>query len=163
MIVALACLLMTSMLVFAALLGWAIILRRRLDGRPQVFPCTVRVLRGTVPRLPDHNGGRVCRAEWTHDVLLLHRGVFLSSAQPLAVRIAEDNIEPAGSAQDRRLGAGAVQLRLRLDDDAVIAVASPAWARERLAGPFLAIAAHELPPDVSKQRPRNERWPESPT
>jgi hypothetical protein len=153
MTVALACLLLTCVLVLAAVLVRAIVLRRRLVQSLQVFPCTVRVLRGTAPRLPDRIGGCACSAEWTHDVLLLHRGYFLSWAQPLAVRIAEDLIEPAGSAQERRLGAGAVQLRLRLDDDAVIAVAAPAWARERLAGPFLTIAAHRLPPGFSKRRP----------
>ncbi len=151
--VALSCLLLICVVVLAAVLVRAIVLRRRRVQSLNVFPCTVRVLRGTAPRLPDGLRGCACRAEWTHDVLVLHRGLVLSWAQPIAVRIAEDLIEPAGSAQERRLGAGAVQLRLRLDDDAVIAVAAPAWARERLAGPFLAIAAHGLPPDISKRRP----------
>jgi hypothetical protein len=150
---ALSCLLLVCLVVLAAILVRAIVLRRRRIRSLNVFTCTVRVLRGTAPRLIDTVRGSACRAEWTHDVLVLHRGFFLSWAQPIGVRIAEDLIEPAGSAQERRLGAGAVQLRLRLDDGAVIAVAAPASARERLVGPFLAIAAHGLPPDTSKRRP----------
>jgi hypothetical protein len=153
MTVALACLLMTCVLVLAALLIRAITRRRRMVRRLDLFPCTVRVLRGTAPRLSDRVRGCAFRAEWTHDVLLLRRGFSLSWAEPLAVRIAEDPIEPAGVGQENRLGPGAVQLRLRLDDDAVIAVAAPAWAREQLAGPFLAIAALGRPPDIWKRRP----------
>ena len=151
--VALSCLLLVCAVVLAAILVRATVLRRRRVQSPNVFPCTVRVLCGTAPWLPDRVRGSACRAEWTHDVLVLHRGFFLPWAQPIAVRIVEDLIEPAGSAQERRLGAGAVQLRLRLDDGAVIVVAAPARARERLAGPFLAIAVHRLPPDISKRRP----------
>jgi hypothetical protein len=153
MTVALVSLLLICVAVLTAILVRAIVLRHRRAKSPNVFPCTVRVLRGSAPRLPDRVRGNACHAEWTHDVLVLYRGFSLSWAQPLAVRIAEDLIEPAGSAQKRRLGAGAVQLRLRLDDGAVIAVAAPARARERLAGPFLAIAVDGLPPDISKRRP----------
>lgn len=153
MTVALACLLLICLVVLAAILVRALVLRRRRVQSLNVFPCTVRVLRGTAPRLPNRKRGRACRAEWAHDVLVLHRGFFLSWAQPLGVHIVEDLIEPAGSAQEHRLGAGAVQLRLKLDDDAVIAVAAPARSRELLAGPFLAIATHGPPPDISKRRP----------
>lgn len=125
----------------------ALVLRRRLARDPAVFPCNVRVVRGFVRGLPRRPRGHASRAQWVHDVLVLHRGRVVGWAQPLAVRTAEDVIEPAGPGV--RLGLGAVRLQLRLDDDSVVAVAVPACASELLAGPFLAIAAHDLPPGVA--------------
>jgi hypothetical protein len=144
MTVTMSCLLVVLGLLLAALSVRAVVLRRRLARSDDVFRCSVRVLRGAVEGLPDGLTGRPCLAEWTHDVLVLHLGRTLTWALPLPVRIAEDVIEPAERAAEARLGAGAVQLRLRLDDDSVIVVAAPARARERLAGPFLAIAARGM-------------------
>lgn len=152
MTLVLACLLILCVLAFTALLVRAVVLRRRLVRGGDVFPCTVRILRGATPRLSSRSPGRSCHAEWKHDVLLLHRGFGFTWAHPLAVRIAQNVISPAGQTEQGRLGPGAVELHLRLDDDAVIAVAAPAWAREKLAGPFLAIAVQGLPPGISERR-----------
>jgi hypothetical protein len=149
--VSMACVLVACLLIFAALLVRTNVFRRPLVRGSGAFPCTVRVLGGTAPRLPDDIRGCACRAMWAHDVLLLHRRFLLPWSQPLAARVAESLIEPAGSAEEDRLGIGAIQLRLRLDDDSLVAVAAPEWARERLAGPFVAIAVQGLPPDISRR------------
>ena len=154
MTVLLLCLVVVCVTSLAVLFALAVAMRRRLVRSPAVFPCTVRVLHGAVPRLPTTPPGRAFRARWAHDVIVLHHGVCLPWVQPLPVRTAENVIEVAGAAAGSRLGAGAVQLRLRLDDDAVVAIAAPAWAYELLAGPFLATAAHRQPPGVTERRGR---------
>jgi hypothetical protein len=65
------------------------------------------------------------------------------------VRFAEGVLEPAWQISRLRMGSDAVMLRLRLDDGTLIAVAAPAQAWESLAGPFLAIAARGMSPDIS--------------
>jgi hypothetical protein len=152
MTVAVLALLSFSLVLTGAVLGRVVVLRRRLNGRVDVFRCRVRVVQGTVAGLPRRWPGRACRAEWKHDVLLLHRGFGLTWAQPLDVRFAEDKIEPLQHKDAVRLGRGAVALQLRLDDNAVIAVAAPSCVREKLAGPFLAVAVHGLPPGMSERR-----------
>lgn len=145
-------LLVICLLLLTATLGHLYALRRRLVTRIGVFRCKVRVARGSIPQLSRHWPLRGCRAEWKHDVLIVHCGWAMTSAYPIAVRFAEDVIEPAQPTARVGMGPGAVMLRLRLDDDTVIAVASPARAWEKLAGPFLAIAAQGLSPDISHRR-----------
>jgi hypothetical protein len=137
------------LLMLATVLGHLVAVRRRLVTRTDVFRCKVQVISGAIPELSPRWPLRVCRAEWKHDVLLLHCGVWLTWANPLAVRFAEGVIEPARPVSRLRMGSGAVMLRLRLDDDTMIAVAAPARAWEQLAGPFLAIAAQGMSPDTS--------------
>ena len=141
-----------SLLMLAAILGHLLRARRRLVTRIDVFRCKVCVTRGATPELSRRWPLRACRAEWRHDVLLLHCGVWLTLAHPLAVRFAEGVIEPARPISRLRMGSDAVMLRLRLDDDTMIAVAAPAQAWEQLAGPFLAIAAQGMSPDISQRR-----------
>jgi hypothetical protein len=151
-----AVLLVVLLVVCILLLGTVVVrlvlVRRRAVTKAGVFRCKVRVARGTAPHLSPRWPLHGCRAEWKHDVLVLHCGLGSTWANPLVVRFAEDVIEPAQPASRVRLGAGAVMLRLRLDDDTVIAVATPAGAREELAGPFSAIAAQGRPPGVSERR-----------
>jgi len=136
-------LLVTSLLL-AVIVGQLVVVRRRLITRSEVFRCKVRVTDGTLPHLSHRWPLRACRAEWKHDVLLLYRGLVLTSAHPVAVRFAESVIEPAQPTSLVRMRPGAVMLRLRLDDDTVIAVATQVGAWEMLAGPFIAIAAQGL-------------------
>lgn len=143
--------LLTSALVGGA--GRAFVLHRRLVRDPAVFPCEIRVVRGVVPTLPRRARAYYGQAAWAHDVLVLHRGRGLGWAQPLAVRLAEDVLEPAGAEARARLGTGAVRLQLRLDDDSVVAVTVPSCAAELVAGPFLAIAASGLPGVSGRQGP----------
>jgi hypothetical protein len=133
------------LLMLATILGHLVAIRRRLVTRTDVFRCKVRLTSGANPGLSPRWPLRACRAEWKHDVLLLHCGLWLTWANPLAVRFAEGVIEPARPSSRLRIGPGGVMLRLRLDDNTVIAVAAPAQAWENLAGPFLAIAAQGCP------------------
>lgn len=144
--------LVICLLMLATILGNLVAVRRRLVTRIDVFRCKVRVTSGAIPDLSPRWPLRACRAEWKHDVLLLHSGVWLTCAHPLAVRFAEGVIEPARPISRLRMGRGVVMLRLRLDDDTMIAVAAPARAWEQLAGPFLAIAAQGMSPDISQRR-----------
>jgi hypothetical protein len=148
-------LLVICVLLLASIVGRLVVVRRRVVTRTDVFRCKVRVTRGTVPHLPHRWPLRASWAEWKHDVLLLHCGLWLSSAYPVPVRFAEDMIEPAQPTWPFRMGSGAVMLRLRLDDDTVIAVASSASAWEKLAGPFIAVAAQGMSP--SSPSGRDER------
>ena len=150
--VVLGILLVISLLMLATILGHLVAARRRLVTRTGVFRCKVRVTSGAVPELSPRWPLRACRAEWKHDVLLLHYGVWLTCAHPLAVRFAEGLIEPARPISRLRMGSDAVMLGLRLDDEAMIAVAAPARTWEKLAGPFLAIAAEGMSPDISQRR-----------
>ena len=133
-------------LLMATVLGHLVALRRRLVTRDDVFRCKVRVTSGAIPELSPRWPLRACRAEWRHDVLLIYCGLWLTCVHPLAVRFAEGVIEPARPVSRLRMGSDAVMLRLRLDDDTLIAVAAPARAWEGLAGPFLAIAAQGMSP-----------------
>ena len=147
----LALFLVICVLMLATILGHLVAMRRRLVTRTDLFRCKVLVTSATQelsPRWPL----LACRAEWQHDVLLLRYGIWLTCAHPLAVRFAEGVIEPAEPPSRLRMGSDAVMLRLRLDDDTLIAVAAPAQAWESLAGPFLAIAAEGVSPDISRGR-----------
>jgi hypothetical protein len=150
-------LLVICLLMLASILGHLVAVRRRLVRRTDVFRCKVRVTSGAIPDLSPRWPLRSCRAEWKHDLLLLHSGVWLTWAHPLAVRFAEDVIEPAGPTSRLKMGSGAVMLRLRLDDDTMIAVAAPARAWEQLAGPFLAIAAQGSHPTSRSGRADRRR------
>ena len=140
------------LLMLATILGHLVAMRRGLVTRTDVFRCKVRVTSGAVPELSPRWPRRACRAEWTHDVLLMHGGPWLTCVHLLAVRFAEGVLEPARPTSRLRMGSDAVMLRLRLDDDTLIAVAAPAPAWESLAGPFLAIAAQGISPNISPRR-----------
>jgi hypothetical protein len=136
----------------ATILGHLLTVRRRLVTRIDVFRCKVYVTSGAIPKLSPRLPLRACRPEWKHDVLLLHCGVWLTWAHPLAVRCAEGAIEPGRPISRLRMGSDAVMLRLRLDDDTMIAIAAPGQAWEQLAGRFLAIAAQGMSSDISQRR-----------
>jgi hypothetical protein len=140
------------LLMLVTILGHLGAMRRRLITRTDVFRCNVRVTTGATPELSPRWSLRACRAEWKHDVLLMHCGLWLTDVHPLAVRFAEGVIEPAWPISRLRMGSDAVMLRLRLDDGTMISVAAPAQAWESLAGPFLAIAARGMSPDISQRR-----------
>ena len=140
------------LLMLATVLGHLLATRRRLVTQADVFRCKVRVTSGAIPELSPRWPLRACRAEWKHDVLLMHCGLWLTCVHPLAVRFAEGVLEPARPISRLRMGSDAVMLRLRLDDDTMIVVAAPAQAWESLAGPFLAIAAQGISPDISPRR-----------
>jgi hypothetical protein len=121
--------------------AWALVVRRRLTRAEGVFRCVVRVDRGSVARLCARPGATRCRAQWVHDVLLLHRGTWWPQTSALAVSTTRDTLRLAQPAEHARCGAMAVLLPLRLDDGSEISVTAAAVDAEQLAGPFLAMAA----------------------
>lgn len=138
----------------AAVVGWTLLMRRRVVRDPEVFPCAVRILSGAVPGIRPGLRWRRFRARWVQNVLLLRNGPALGWAVPLPVRVAEDELETAGAAAEEHLGREAVQLRLRLDDDAVVVVAAARGDVERVAGPFFAMAVRRSSPLLGSPRPR---------
>jgi hypothetical protein len=132
--------------------AWALVVRRRLTGNPAVFRCVVRVDRGEVGRLRARPRATRCRAQWVHDVLLLHRGTWWPQTQAIAVRTTRDSIRLALPTDHARCGATAVLLELCLDDGAHITVTAPADRAELLAGPFLAMAAGVTPSGAPRPR-----------
>lgn len=152
MTIALICLLLALIWLLTVIVVRAAVLHRRLVRSPDVFACSVRVVQGRLAGLPNGGTGRSCRGEWKHAVLVLHCGFVLTYAVPLAVRTAEDGIEPAGRSVESRLGSGAIQMQLRLDDGSIVLVAAPADAVEMLAGPFFAAAVRGLPPGMTERR-----------
>ena len=148
----LALLLVICLLMLATILGHLVAMRRRLVKRTDLFRCKVRVTSGASSQLSPRWPLVACQAEWQHDVLLLRYGIWLTCAHPLAVRFAEGVIEPARPLSRLRMASDAVMFQLRLDDDTMIAVAAPASSWEKLAGPFLAIAAQGMSSDISQRR-----------
>jgi hypothetical protein len=118
-------------------LGGALWSRRTFRHAPGVFPCKARIISGS------EDSGKWPRttayARWVHDVLLVHAGLALVRYRALPVAGVD---EPITSAPDVKLkGDHPVSIRLRLDDGSVAEVAAPEYAREMLAGPFLALEA----------------------
>jgi hypothetical protein len=115
-------------------LGGALWSRRTFRRAPGVFPCKVRIVPGS------GDSGKWPRAtayaRWVHDVLLVHAGLALVRFRALPVAGVD---EPITSAPVVKLkGDHPVSIRVRLDDGSVAEVAAPGYAREMLAGPFLA-------------------------
>lgn len=134
-----------------AIVGRALVLRRRVMRAPDTFSCLVRVMRGDVPHLSHERPGQRFVARWRHDVLVLHRGFPVGWTVALPVTSAPGDVVTADAAATERLGPGAVVLRLRLDDDAVVAVAVAARSRGQLIGPFLGLAVRQLPPATPRR------------
>jgi hypothetical protein len=112
--------------------------RMRLARKPGIIRCKLRPVKAGSER-------RVqwprywAYGEWVHDVLVVHRGMFLGQTVALPIRF------PEGVVQCERHGlAGArypARLRLRLDDGSVVELAVTKAGRPEIAGPFLAVAA----------------------
>jgi hypothetical protein len=132
--------------------GWALVARRRLTRDESVFRCVVRVDRGSAARLAARPRATRCRAQWVHDVLLLHRGTWWPQTHALAVRTTRGSLRLALPADHARCGKIAVLLELCLDDGTRITVTAPADGAEQLAGPFLAMAAGALMTELPRHR-----------
>jgi hypothetical protein len=122
-----------------------LVLRRRLLRDDAVFRCLVRVDRGYLRGLPTHSRGAPCLARWSHDVLLLHQGIWLLRIHALPVHTTLDTLEVAAPADRLRRRQEAVALVLCLDDGARVRVTAATQSQERLAGPFLALAVRRAP------------------
>jgi len=125
----------------AVCLGVAVLIqRRRIVGTSGVFRCRLRSSSWGLDTLTQRWSRRTAYAVWVHDVLVVYRGVALSRVLLLACRFAED-LEDAPPSL-RRLGPAPLQLRLRLDDGAIVEVAAPRRACSDLVGPYVAAQLH---------------------
>jgi hypothetical protein len=100
------------------------------------------------PRWPRHR----VRAAWTHDVLVVYRGVLRPRPAILAVRTSAHAVRTTRS-EVRGLGRNPVVLGLRLDDGSVVELATRDTGLDALVGPFLAASIRGLPPAAAEQRP----------
>ena len=108
-------LLATCLFVLCWRAAWALVVRRRLVRADAVFRCVVRVDQGTGGPAGARPRATRCRAQWVHDVLLLHRGTWWPRTEALPVRTTGDTIRLATPADHARCGPNAVLLVLCLD------------------------------------------------
>ncbi len=114
--------------------------RRRVMSTSGVFRCRLRSSSWGLDTLTQRWSRQVAYGVWVHDVLVVYRGFALTRVLLLACRFAED-LEDAPPSL-RRLGPGPLQLRLRLDDGAIVEVAAPRRACGDLVGPYVAAQLH---------------------
>ena len=110
--------------------------RRRFSQIPGAFRCKLRL--STDPAARRRWPRRVTYAVWSHDVLVVSRGILVARTRPFPVRFAETSQEPADPREVRGLGRRPVQMALLLDGGALATLAAAAEASEPLAGPFVA-------------------------
>ncbi|MFL6241170.1 MAG: hypothetical protein ACJ735_16940 [Actinomycetes bacterium] len=125
--------------------------RHQLARRPGVFACHLHSV--SQPRLVKRPWpSRWMYAEWTHDVLVIHRGLFVDRVLALPVRFPEGLVEAfAHGGLRTRIGAA---LTLRLDDDSLVLLVAKHESRALLAGPFLTVAVLATGP---RSRSRTQR------
>ncbi len=111
---------------------------RQFTRLPDLFQCRVRTVRGRLPGIGERWQPRPVWASWAHDVLLVRLGRWPATTHVLAVRCADGSVETVPDGELRGLGPEPVMVRLRLDDDAVVEVATSGAARDLVVGPFLA-------------------------
>jgi hypothetical protein len=109
------------------------------------FRCKVRTPFGRLPGLQRRWRRGWTHARWTHDVLLVQRGLVRQRVVAIPVRAPGDAIRTMFADEVKGLGGDPVVLVLELDDGPLIEVAAPRPSRTLLAGPFLAAAIPGLP------------------
>jgi hypothetical protein len=140
------------LIVAAALIGLlvspivlGIMARRRVAATPGVFRCRVRT-RGCDRRTLSRLWSRPRTwAHWTHDVLLIHRGLWHPTVEVLPVRFPDGAMAHAAAYETAGLGVEPLLLVLRCDDETLVEVVASGADRTLLAGPFLAAAIPGLP------------------
>ena len=131
--------------VVAAWLLWSAWRSHRDFTRAEgTFRCRVRVrsasLRGFSPtwsRLPRH-------ARWVHDVLVVRGGFLRPRLHHLPVHVAEGELVELDPRWVRGLGPRPVSVRVLLDDQSAVEVATADENRMLLAGPFVVLAISRL-------------------
>ena len=126
--------------------------RRRFARQPGTFRCNVRV-RDCGPRAVSRRWSRVSTwALWTHDVLMIHRGVLRPRVLVFPVRFPDGQMVQAIAEEIAGLGLDPLLFVLRCDDETLIEIAASGVDRTLLAGPFLAAAIPGLPRAPTERR-----------
>jgi hypothetical protein len=111
----------------------------RFPSHTATFRCKIRPV--AVAGARQHRWPRRrSRAAWVHDVLLVRTGPVLVGLRALAVSTPEEPLRDTRPGEVRGLSTRAVALVIRLDDGALVEVATAARHRTQLVGPFFAAA-----------------------
>ena len=113
--------------------------RRRFKREPGAFAAKLRIASGEVDGLKQSWPHRAFVACWTHDVLVIHRGLALVRTDLLGVSRAIGSIEAADAKRLRCLRADPCTLTLVLDSGASVQLAASADDRDTMVGPFAAV------------------------
>jgi hypothetical protein len=109
---------------------------RQVRRTPDVFACKVRVVSGVAPGLSTKFPRRKHYANWVHDVLVLQAGPGLLRTSLLPVAGLAAPARGGDPAEVKGLGEKPHLLAVRLDNGAVIEIAVPETAAERLREPL---------------------------
>jgi hypothetical protein len=113
--------------------------RRQFKRAPGAFPAKLRIVSGDVPGLKDSWPRRPLLARWTHDVLVVQRGLALVRCDVLGVTQATGSLTTGDPDAIRGLGAEPLLLTVVLDHGASVELAAPADAKSPIVGPFAGV------------------------
>jgi hypothetical protein len=113
------------------------------------FRCRLRVRSAALPGFSPRWSRRRPQARWVHDVLLVRTGWLRPRIRALPVRVAEGELVELDPRWVRGLGPQPVSIRLLLDDQAAVEVATAEAEGALLAGPFVVLAISRLRSDTA--------------
>ena len=113
----------------------------RADG---TFRCRVRVRSASLPGFGPTWSRRPRHARWVHDVLVVRAGLLRPRLHHLPVHVAEGELVELDPRRVRGLGPRPVSVRVLLDDQSAVEVATADRNRALLAGPFVVLAISRL-------------------
>jgi hypothetical protein len=131
--------------------------RLRFVRTERVFRCRMRTWVDRPWSVPPRWSRRT-HAFWTHDVLVIRRGLVRPRILAFRVRPPHDAVQHATAYEVTGLGAQPHLLGLHLHDGTRLDVVASATDGTVLAGPFLAAAIPALPPAPPEPR-RRYGWP----
>ena len=108
------------------------------------FRCRVRVRSASLRGFGATWSRRARHARWVHDVLVVRGGVLRPRLYHLPVHVAEGELVELDPRRVRGLGSRPVSVRVLLDDQSAVEVATAEANRTLLAGPFVVLAVSRL-------------------
>ena len=111
--------------------------RRRFKKSPDVFPMKLRLISGGFKGAKEKWPRATNYGRWTHDVLLMNKGIGLVPTIAIGVKDMTESEQSADTEVVKGLGENPVIFRLGLDDGAIVQLAVPAEAVELARGPFI--------------------------
>jgi hypothetical protein len=134
--------------VLAALVVWSTWHNRRdFVSAPGVFRCNLRLRSEYLPGIAPTWAKWPCHALWVHDVLVIRRGLLRPTLWYLPVHMADGGLTELNPRCVRGLGRRPVSVKVVLDDNHEVELASADSDRPLLVGPFVAVAVGGLPGD----------------
>jgi hypothetical protein len=127
--------------------------RLRFARTERSFRCRVRTWLDRPWSVPPQWSRRT-HALWTHDILLIRRGLLRPRVLAFRVQPPRNALQHAPAHDVTGLGAGPLLLGLRLRDGTLLEVVAAARDSTLLAGPFLVAAIPVLPQAPPEARTR---------